>query len=159
MEHTKHLWRAVLILVFVGIVGIMVRHFLIPQSFGLTGFYRHDSLAEFMAAPVVYGGPVSCTKCHKEVAKEKAEGGHASVSCEVCHGPVSGHAKDGEKIADMPVNRSYTLCAYCHQKLRARPESMPQVDFREHLVGEELIGPDEPIPENVCSVCHEVHNP
>ncbi len=48
MEHTKHLWRAgILLLVFV-IGGFVARHFLVPDSFGEMGYYRYAALFEFM---------------------------------------------------------------------------------------------------------------
>lgn len=158
MSHTKHLWRAALLLVAVGLVGFTGRHFLIPESFGEAGFYRYDSLGEFMAQPVVHGGSASCAACHEDAATAKAAGKHAGVSCEVCHGPLAGHVKDDAVIAPMPVNRSHELCAYCHQTLKARPRAMPQVDIPEHLGALEALAPGEAIPEGACATCHDVHS-
>jgi len=155
MEHTKHIWRVVLLLGLLCSAVVVVRHFLIPESFGEHGFFRYASLAEFMAKPIVHGAPDSCRPCHEEQAKAKGEGAHAPVSCEVCHGPLMLHAQGGEKIADMPIDRSQRLCATCHTVLPARPADMPQVDFWEHLE----LGRGEPIPDRVCGLCHESHAP
>lgn len=159
MEHTKHLWRAGLILLAVTVVAIVGRHFLIPSSFGDHGFYRYDSLGEFMAKPAIHGGAQSCEPCHADQAKARKEGKHASVSCEICHAPAAKHAEGDVKVADMPVDRSYILCAYCHRTLRARPESMPQVDPVKHLMEMEVIAKGEAIPEGACGACHDVHSP
>src|SRR3990172_5883972 len=114
MEHTKHIWRAVLILAFFAIVGFTGRHFLIPPSFGEVRFYRYDSLRDFMRQPVRHGGSASCAACHQDTMTTKAEGRHAGVSCEVCHAPLAVHVQGEEKIGPMPVNRSHELCALCH---------------------------------------------
>ncbi|MHC4080726.1 MAG: hypothetical protein ACYSU2_05350, partial [Planctomycetota bacterium] len=80
------------------------------------------------------------------------------ISCEVCHAPLAAHAAAGEKIADMPIHRSITLCGWCHQRLDARPETFPQINFVEHVTdkgGGELIG-----QKDVCWECHEyAHDP
>ena len=157
MEHTKHIWRVALILAAMGILGVSVRQLLIPKSFGATGFYRYDSLGEFMSAQPVHGNETACTACHTETADAKAEGGHASVSCEVCHAPLATHAQGEEKTGDMAINRSHKVCAYCHQKLRARPDSIAQIDLTEHLGDADVLEPGEDIPEGVCTVCHDPH--
>ncbi|MBI2930367.1 MAG: cytochrome C [Planctomycetes bacterium] len=158
MEHSKHIWRAALILLF-GVVGfIVVRQFLIPKSFGIAGHYRFDALAEFMAQPVKHGGRESCRKCHEPPYETTSKGKHARVSCEVCHGPVGDHASKEAKIAVMPKNPSYKLCAYCHQKLAARPKGFKQVSFRKHLE-EQGFASDSKIPEKICLKCHEPHDP
>lgn len=159
MEHTKHIWRAILIVIIVTIGAVVVRHFLMPKSFGMQGFYRYDSLAEFMDKPVIHGSLTACQECHSEIFETKIQGGHASVSCEVCHAPLTVHVKEDTKIAAMPTNSSHVLCAYCHQELRARPESLPQVDITEHLAALELAPSGDEIPEGVCIVCHDVHDP
>lgn len=74
MGHTKHLWRAVLLLIMLGGGSIVGRHFLIPQSFGESGFYRYDSLYDYMKQPISHGGNASCTPCHEELAGMSLEG-------------------------------------------------------------------------------------
>lgn len=160
MEHTKHIWRAVLVLVAVALIGIVVRHFLVPSSFGQRGHYRYDSLAEYMDIPLVYGGVKACAEeCHPEQLKNRNEGKHATVSCEVCHMPLADHVKDGEVIAEMPKNLSHELCLFCHQEVRTRRETMPQISIREHLIEPEVIGAEDEIPEGICAECHDVHAP
>ncbi len=163
MEHTKHLWRAGFILLFLALSGVTVQNLLKPESFGDKGHFRFNSVAEHMDKPMVHGSPRACQACHEETFTTKSEGKHAAVSCEVCHGPLGGHAVEGdetgEKKADMPVKKSYVLCAYCHQKLLARPEGTPQVEIKEHLVAQEIISYEDEVPENACIMCHDVHSP
>ncbi|MBI5093674.1 MAG: hypothetical protein HZB26_14675 [Candidatus Hydrogenedentes bacterium] len=156
MDHTKHLWRVVLILVLAGAGAIIGRHFLIPKSFGEQGFYRYDSLGDYMTQPVRHGGDAACAACHKDRADAKAGGKHATVSCESCHAPMASHATTEAKTADMPKNRDMTLCLWCHQKLRARPETMPQIEISEHLAA---LDPEDAKKADVCFNCHDVHNP
>jgi hypothetical protein len=159
MEHTKHIWRALFILVFVAVCGVLARHFLVPKSFGLAGPYRYDALADLMGKPVVHGSLTACQSCHTVVWDALASGKHAPVRCEVCHAPVTTHAKEGQKTADMVSNTSVKLCAYCHQKLRARPEDMPQIDIMEHLAKLEVAPADGQLQDGLCIACHDVHSP
>ncbi len=98
--------------------------------------------------------PARCVTTPK--LAEHAEGAHAVVRCELCHGPVTLHANldEGEKIADMPVRRSRELCELCHRELDARPAGFAQVDVREHLteMGGELTA-------DACFDCHDPHSP
>lgn len=159
MEHTKHIWRAVFLLIGAVIVAVVARHFMIPRSFGDKGFYRYDSLGEHRSKPPIHGAVDACGACHQPAFDAKKTGKHVSVSCEVCHGPLSDHVKDNAKIAKAPVDKSYTLCLRCHEKLKARPETFPQVEPTEHLIAEGAIATGEPIPEEACIACHDVHSP
>ncbi len=159
MTHTKHLWRVALLLIIAGVAGITGRHFLIPPTFGATGFYRADSLKDHMAWPVKHGTKISCNACHAEVAQTELDGKHAGLSCETCHAPESQHARAGEKIADMPSTKTGAQCAFCHAPLRARPETQHQIVFSEHLITLGIAEPGDEIPEDVCYTCHDPHSP
>jgi hypothetical protein len=164
MEHAKHIIRAVLLLVLVATVFVVARDFATPEGFGSHGThnkFRLGSVAEYAAQKPMHGAPGACAgACHahdNQVATVSG-GKHASVQCEVCHAPLyareSEHVKAGEKVADMPMRRSHTLCGWCHERLAARPEKFPQVVLVEHVTekGEEM-------SENVCLECHDAHNP
>ena len=159
MEHTKHLWRAVLALLAVTIAVTLGRRFLVPDSFGKLGFYRADNLEEQMARPIHHGGRASCQACHEDEYDEHQEGKHAVVQCEVCHDALASHVRDGERVADMPTRKSWRLCVLCHGRLAARPDSIPQIDLREHLTERGAVKPDAPIPEAACRECHPPHDP
>ncbi|HUT53679.1 MAG TPA: cytochrome C [bacterium] len=158
MEHSKHIWR-VFILLAVGVVFVVSgRHFLVPASFGKMGHFRFDSIGEYMAKPVMHGNDASCRKCHQDKYDAHEMGKHAAVRCENCHGPLALHVANGEKSADAQVVRSWELCAWCHQPLQARPKDFPQVDFREHLISED-IPVKGTIPPKICFMCHDPHDP
>ncbi len=152
MEHARHVFRALLVLVVALTVFILGRGFLVPKSYGLYGPYRADNVAEQarIRAPR-HGGPESCAPCHAKQATERAAGSHKTVSCEVCHAPLSVHVVDGVVKAKMPLDRSYTLCARCHRKIAGRPEKFPQVVLDQHV--------PVPVEGDVCLQCHNPHSP
>jgi hypothetical protein len=154
MEHARHVFRVLLVLLLVLIVVVVGRSFLVPKSFGTYGHYRYDNVAEQMAArPALHGGARSCAGCHAERAKAVAGGAHVKVSCEVCHGPLGSHVKDGKVIqaAAVAIDRTPKLCEYCHAKIDGRPAKFPQVVVHKHVDGG--IGPKG------CLECHDPHSP
>jgi formate-dependent nitrite reductase cytochrome c552 subunit len=152
MEHARHVFRALLVLVVIMVVISLGRGFLIPRSFGLHGPYRYDNVAEQMAIrPPQHGGVQSCAQCHDVQAQKRAAGSHKTVSCEVCHGTLSLHVSAGKRTAPMPVDRAFTLCARCHRKILGRPEKFPQVVLEQHVQG--------PVQGQVCLDCHDPHTP
>lgn len=158
MEHSKHIWRLSILLILLLNVGILARHFLMPESFGDAGFYRYDALTELTSLAPHHGAVDACTECHEEQADAKAKGNHREVQCEACHNTLSSHVRDGEMYTEMTINRSYRLCANCHEKLLARPETIPQIILAEHLELEA----SQAIAEEACLECHdsqEIHSP
>ena len=164
MEHTKHIWRAVFIILLVPVAFVVVSHLAVPASFGIYGHYRADSVKEFMAKPTIHGDATSCFNCHdkthKDLLEKKVKGKHATVPCENCHNPLSFHAKPDPQTGElkmfekMAINKSNKLCGYCHEYLVARPKSFPQVELKEHVTKQ-----DAEFEEGVCVVCHDPHNP
>lgn len=150
-----HLTRAAAILAGALLIFFVIRTFLIPSSFGQFGNFRGDNLAEQAGIPPAYGAPDSCAACHGELFKTKSHGKHAAVPCQTCHAPLSQHVTD-DGISPMPVNRSFTLCARCHQKLEARPVQFPQISIGEHLSRKNLSTEGN---EGVCLSCHNPHAP
>jgi hypothetical protein len=112
-----------------------------------------------MSLRVKHGGSAACGECHDDEYGAVKGGKHRHVQCEVCHAPLATHVRGTEKIADMRINRSPDLCAYCHRKLRARPPTVPQIVIAEHLVTTKALAPGAPIPDGICLTCHEVHDP
>jgi hypothetical protein len=158
MEHTKHIIRAVLLVVLAVVVFVVVRHFAIPETFGTQGHYRYENVAEHAAKAPVHGPVGACADCHDEEAAAVADGKHSSVPCAVCHAALSlsedPHVRDGEMVGSMPVHRDFTLCRRCHERLVSRPPDFPQVVLPDHVVdgGMKLTGA-------VCLECHNAHNP
>jgi len=154
MEHAKHIIRAVLLLVLAAVLFVLVRHVLIPASFGQYGHFRYNSVAEYASQQPQHGAPDACADCHDEQTEARAAGKHAKVSCEVCHAPLATHVSNDERVAPMNVRRSTHLCGWCHGELVARPAGMPQVHMTNHVIekGGELT-------ESACLECHNAHNP
>jgi RNase P subunit RPR2 len=152
MEHARHVFRAILVLV-IGIAAVsLTRGFLLPRSYGLYGPYRYDNVSEQANVRLPrHAGAISCGACHKKRLEELTAGAHKNVSCEVCHAPLASHVRDGAKVAAMSVDRSFTLCARCHRRLVARPAAFPQVDLPQHVQGK--------LEGGVCLDCHNPHSP
>ena len=156
MEHSKHIIRAVLLLVMSAVGFVLVRYFAIPETFGDYGHYRAASVQEYRQYPALHGAPGACAECHDEEGETHAEGAHEKVPCETCHAPLGDHIdQSGEKFADMPKRRTYELCAWCHQKLVARPKDFPQVVIPDHVTEQGV-----EMSEEICLECHDdAHDP
>jgi cytochrome c553 len=157
MEHARHVLRALSVLLLALVVFVLGRTALVPKSYGLYGDYRHDNVAQQANARIpLHRGAAACGECHEDRGKAVAAGVHARVSCEVCHGPAGRHVKDGEVIADMAVDRSFTLCARCHRRILGRPEKFPQVVLEQHVHEQ---GAASGLEGKVCLECHDPHSP
>jgi hypothetical protein len=137
-----------LLIVFVIFVGLflLVRSFLIPDSFGDFGHYRANSIKENAAHSIKYVGAAACKTCHKEIDTVKNAGVHAFINCEACHGPGYKHIGDPKaNKLNKPGERAD--CGKCHSKNASRPLAQKQVDLEKHNTG------------NKCIKCHNPHSP
>lgn len=156
MEHARHVFRALLVLGVVIAAVSIGRGFLVPRSYGLYGPYRADNVAEQMEVRAPrHAGVAACAACHPAQAGKRAAGRHATVSCEVCHGPLSRHVSAGKRSAAMPVDRSFVLCARCHRRITGRPETFPQVVLDRHVADQG----GGAVEGKVCLDCHDPHSP
>jgi len=141
-----HLMRPALVILAGLAVFLVLRQAVVPKAFGQYGHYRPGALELVRQRPIAYAGQQQCALCHEDQAKVRAEGKHAHVACEACHGPLAKHADDaGALIPKLPDVA--TLCVRCHEKNTAKPSSFPQVVSAEHSGG------------MVCNTCHKPHNP
>ena len=154
MEHTKHVFRAGLLLVAVIVTYVLGRGLLVPDSFGMYGHYRYRDVLEQRERAPVHGAPDSCKDCHGEVFDKRTAGKHATVPCEDCHAPLATHVAGGKHAAAMRIERSFALCVRCHRTMISRPAVVRQVVPEEHVEkrGERLAG-------KVCMECHDPHAP
>lgn len=157
MEHARHVFRAFFVLFLALVAVVLGRGLLVPKSYGLYGPYRFDNVGEQANARApLHGGAAACADCHEDRAKAVQAGAHGNVSCEVCHAALGRHVKDGEIVAAMAVDRSFTLCARCHRKVLGRPEKFPQVVLEQHVSDQ---GAASRLEGKVCLECHDPHSP
>lgn len=154
MRHTKHLWRAGLILLFAGISAFLLRSLFVPKSFGRYGFYRGDAVKEEMAKPTHLGSADACRDCHSAEWGKRESGPHLTLACVSCHGPLDSHIAEGKKVGEMKTQKQAELCLRCHQFLVSRPANFPQIDLEKHL---ELLGVE--FSSEACFDCHNPHHP
>lgn len=135
-----------LVALTVAIVGsyLVARAFLKPASFGATGFYRGDALAELAALPVTYAGKKACDECHSGEIQKLAKGSHKGLSCEGCHGPGQAHADKPEIKMGLLV---HSACLRCHEANPSRPPKHKQIVSHKHYTGQ------------TCVECHVPHQP
>ncbi|QGY44583.1 hypothetical protein GM418_13190 [Maribellus comscasis] len=124
---------------------LIIRHFLIPESFGELGHYRANSIEEIGDLPIHYAGKSVCIDCHDIEAEQQRNDSHASLSCEICHGPGAKHANDYEvKLIKSGTRKD---CGRCHNLHSARKiEAVVQVNIQEHHTEREN-----------CIDCHNPH--
>lgn len=144
----KHIQRLLLILLAFMVSAYAGIVLLTDPSFYRFGHYRADSVPELAAGEPAFRGADHCRACHGDRHAEWSEGAHATVKCEICHGPSGQHPATGKlPIPDDPVK----LCATCHEAMPARAASHPQIVLEEHPYPHET-----PV---VCSTCHNPHSP
>ena len=141
-----HLFRFAGLFVLAFLVFLVVRHFVVPKSFGQYGHYRGAAIGEIAARPAKYAGHESCESCHADVLDVKKAGKHAHVNCEACHGPLAKHADDPASVTPVLPDTA-VLCARCHAASAAKPKGFPQVAPEDHSMG------------LACETCHKPHSP
>jgi DnaJ-class molecular chaperone len=129
------------------ILFLVVRSFLVPESFGEAGHYRFNSLDDNSNRELYYAGKQACAECHEEYLEYLSTDMHAGLSCETCHGPGLKHIAT-EDAANIQVPRTRELCGLCHGLNPTRKKDVvAQVDLKEHNV------------EQSCVECHNPHMP
>jgi hypothetical protein len=125
---------------------IVIKHFLVPESFGDIGHYRAKSIAENADHDIKFVGSAMCITCHNDIDTVKKTGVHALINCESCHGPGYKHVSDPvTNKLDKPDER--TDCGLCHGENSTRPSIIKQVDLAKHNIN------------NKCVKCHNPHSP
>lgn len=150
-KNSQHIVRIVGLFLFGLVLFVLLRAVFIPKGFGEFGHYRSGALKDNMSKPVVHAGRKACLECHTDVEEAQKGSRHASVSCEVCHGPQAAHAAAADPSAQKPkkpdpadVTRQ---CLHCHEANVAKPKGFKQVDAKSHMSGK------------TCTECHSHHAP
>lgn len=128
-------------------IFLVVRHFLVPDTFGQYGHYRGASLIDNALPEIHYSGQQSCFECHQDIEDHKAQDVHSDIHCETCHGPGQKHVVSS-KPEDILKPYSREFCGVCHSKNAAKQKNaIFQVDLKEHNV------------DKKCIDCHNPHQP
>jgi uncharacterized CHY-type Zn-finger protein len=144
-KESKHLFHFAGLFVLLFVVFLVVRHFVVPKSFGEYGHYRGAAIGEIASLPVKFAGHQTCEGCHTDILDVKSKGKHAHVNCEACHGALANHADDPSIKPVLPDTA--VLCARCHTASAAKPKGFPQVVPADHSGGV------------ACQTCHNPHSP
>ena len=167
----QHIKRLIIVFVVFIVLFLIVQHILKPVSFGKLGHYRELSIHENTLKPLHYAGVVNCSGCHDSIRMIKAEGFHAKLNCEVCHGPGLKHALyagmfTGRQLPDSLVlikPSSRKDCAVCHELNAARIKvqfdtinntMVKQVTGKEHFLISKKTN-----TVRLCILCHNPHQP
>jgi len=148
-----HVWRPVLVILALVVIGVAFRQFYVPDDFGVQargytyGWYRQGSSIDWKWMPLRYQSPETCEACHKQQVSEIRDQPHASIQCQDCHGPALDHPDDPQRLV---VDTSRALCLRCHARL-PYPSSarggLRGIDAATHNPGRE------------CVECHQPHHP
>ncbi len=138
--------------------GLVLKGLFVPESYGLYGSFRADTIMEEASLTIRHATNSSCFACHSYEAKIHKMGRHATISCEFCHGTYADHVRDNRKIAVLPVKREgeiTVLCLRCHNtEIKARSqEVIKTVAMPGHLEDQQV-----KLTHN-CNQCHHVHSP
>jgi len=179
LKNNTHVKRVFALLIIALIIGFGIRQLLIPDTWGIIGYYRAEGLKDILSQQQVYQSQETCAACH-DIYDIHEKDVHFDVQCEDCHEPADVHIAEieaflkqngqgptesgkysEETLEAVPENlvqmpKEYTLegCLYCHRKLESRPHDFAQVDPREHFEFLHVI--DDSIQ---CVECHNPHEP
>jgi hypothetical protein len=137
---------ALAFMVFISLF-LVLRHFLVPDTFGEFGHYRGAALIDNAKSEIHYAGQQACFKCHQNIEDKKSQDVHSDIHCETCHGPGLQHVVSSKKEDILkPTGRNF--CGSCHVINAARQKStVNQIDLNKHNIGKN------------CIECHNPHQP
>lgn len=126
---------------------LVLRSYLVPDTFGQYGHYRGDSLIDNSLPEINYAGQQACLECHQDIYDLKQKDVHNTIRCEVCHGPGQKHVLSAE-ASDILRPDSREFCGVCHEKNAAkRQTTIVQIKLSDHNTEKKCIG------------CHNPHQP
>lgn len=150
-KNSQHIVRIAGLFLFGLVLFVLLRAVFIPKGFGEFGHYRSGALKDNQSKPVVHAGRKACLECHTDVEEAQKGSRHATVSCEVCHGPQAAHAVAADPSIQKPKKPEAAdvtrHCLLCHEANVARPKGFKQVESKAHMGGK------------TCIECHAHHAP
>ncbi len=174
MKNVRHIIHLVVVLAIIGVGLLVVRTALVPATFGQYGAYVGASVDAIRSKPVKYVGAEVCKSCHKKEWKKWSRKEHATVACEVCHGPGAEHSVEDTLLRSgdprpLPVRskssgkmaaQAHDLCMSCHAKAPGRSTEFPQIESKAHLAEFKITeGSDDYEKAMQCLTCHTGHDP
>jgi hypothetical protein len=166
-----HIRRLIIVFAVFILLFLIVQHFLKPESFGELGHYRAYAIDENSAKELLYAGKQNCSSCHDSLRALKAEGLHAALTCEACHGPGLKHSLYAGRFIGSTLPDSLLLhkpierkdCAICHQINAARIkilfDTIDNSMIRQVNVMEHNLISKKTQKERKCVQCHNPHQP
>jgi hypothetical protein len=140
-----HLFRFAGLFVLAFLVFLVVRHYVVPKSFGQYGHYRGAAIGEIAAHPAKFAGHDTCEACHADVQDKKKNGKHASVNCEACHGAL---------VKQLPAPEVHPANLYQHLLTLAGLSFPPERPLLRHADDPTSVTPELPDTAVLCARCH-----
>ncbi len=144
-KNAGHLFRFAGLFVLAFLVFLVVRHFVVPKSFGQYGHYRGAAMGEIAAHPTKFVGHETCESCHSDVADKKKAGKHAGLSCEACHGALFQKLPAAEQPKPDLYQRFLILVG------KSLPPDVPILHHAEDPTTVKAVLPDTAV---LCARCH-----
>jgi hypothetical protein len=145
LKDAGHLFRFAGLFVLAFLIFLVVRHYVVPKSFGQYGHYRGAAMGEIAAHPAKFAGHDTCEACHSDVADKKKTGKHAHVNCEACHGALYQHA---------PIPEQPRLGIYEHLVAMIGKSLPPDPPVLRHADDPTSVVPVKPDTGVLCARCH-----
>jgi hypothetical protein len=140
-----HLFRFAGLFVLAFLVFLVVRHYVVPKSFGEYGHYRGAAIGEIAKHPAKFAGHETCEGCHSDVADKKKAGKHAHVNCEACHGAIYQRLPAPEQPKPSLYERFVAL---------AVKPAPPDPPLLRHAEDPTSVKPELPDTAVLCARCH-----
>ena len=140
-----HLFRFAGLFVLAFLVFLVVRHYVVPKSFGQYGHYRGAAIGEIAAHPAKFAGHDTCEGCHADVVEVKKNGKHAHVNCEACHGAL---------VERLPNPEQPKANLYARMVALIVPPAQPDSPLLRHAEDPTSVKPVLPDTTVLCARCH-----
>jgi hypothetical protein len=124
---------------------LVIRIFLVPDSFYEFGHYRGNSLIDNKNKELVFANKETCIECHPDIYEKLLTDKHAGLSCVICHGPGLEHSNSPD-ATNIVKKSGRAHCGRCHGINPARSSLITQIEIDKHH-----------IEKDNCIECHNPH--
>jgi len=167
----QYIKRLIIVFALFVLLFLILQQILKPVSFGELGHFRSKAIIENSVNEIHYAGFANCSSCHDTIRMEKAEGLHAMLTCEACHGPGLKHAMYAGRFAYGELPDSLVLqkpterkdCDVCHQinaaRIKIQYDTVDNTLVRQINTLEHNLMSKKTKKERKCISCHNPHQP